>query len=77
MSSNPSERLPFAAAGSAATTDGQRAGLDAEIGALNEQAERCRRLAEATFNREVNAMLGDMAKGYERTAGELSKRRCA
>jgi hypothetical protein len=76
LSSNPSERLPYSAE-SVATTDGQRAGLDAEIGALNEQAERCRRLAEATFNREVNAMLGDMAKGYERTAGELSKRRCA
>lgn len=76
MSSNPSERLPYSAE-SVATTDGQRGGFDAEIGALNEQAERCRRLAEATFNREVNAMLGDMAKGYERTAGELSKRFCA
>jgi hypothetical protein len=76
LSSNPPERLPYSAE-SVATTDGQRGGFDAEIGALNEQAERCRRLAEATFNREVNAMLGDMAKGYERTAGELSKRFCA
>ena len=40
---------------------------------LNAQAERCRRLADATFNREVSEMLGTMADGYERSAGGLSK----
>ena len=44
---------------------------------LNEQAERCRRLADATFNREVSDMLGDMAEGYERTAEELTRTRDA
>ena len=43
--------------------------------ALNAQAERCRRLADATFNREVCEMLGTMADGYERSAGELAKGR--
>lgn len=42
---------------------------------LNEQAERCRRLAGATYDREIAAMLGRMAEGYERTAEELSKKR--
>jgi PAS domain S-box-containing protein len=41
--------------------------------ALNAQAERCRRLADATFNREVCEMLGQMAQGYEQSAVELSK----
>jgi len=43
--------------------------------ALNEQAERCRRLADATFNREVCEMLGTMATGYERSAGDLTRGR--
>jgi PAS domain S-box-containing protein len=43
--------------------------------ALNEQAERCRRLADATFNREVCEMLGTMAAGYERSAGDLTRGR--
>jgi len=43
-----------------------------QVGALNDEAKRCRRLAGATFNREVSEMLGKMADGYERTAGELS-----
>jgi PAS domain S-box-containing protein len=46
---------------------------DEQILALNDQANRCRRLADATFNREVSQMLGNMAKGYQQTAGELSK----
>lgn len=46
-----------------------------QAGSLNEQAERCRRLAGATFNREVCDMLGNMAQDYERTAGELSRKR--
>jgi hypothetical protein len=77
LSSYTPKRLLDPAADAAATPGDQQACLDAEIGALNEQAQRCRRLAEATFNREVNAMLGNMAEGFERTAGELSKRRTA
>lgn len=48
---------------------------DEQVGALSDQAERCRRLADATFNREVSEMLGAMAEGYERTAAELSTKR--
>jgi PAS domain S-box-containing protein len=48
---------------------------DEQVNSLNDQAERCRRLAEATYSREVSEMLGNMADGYERTAGELSKAR--
>ncbi len=48
---------------------------DEQVEALGDQAERCRRLADATFNREVSDMLGTMAEGYERTAEELSKKR--
>lgn len=46
---------------------------DEQVEALHDQAQRCRRLADATYNRQVSDMLGDMAEGYERTAGELSK----
>jgi PAS domain S-box-containing protein len=46
---------------------------DEQIDALNRQAERCRRLASATYDREVCEMLGTMAAGYERNAEELSK----
>jgi hypothetical protein len=45
---------------------------DRDLDALNEQAERCRRLAGATYNREVSEMLGDMAERYERSAAELA-----
>jgi PAS domain S-box-containing protein len=48
---------------------------DEQAEALNVEAERCRRLADATFNREVADILGTMAEGYERTSGELSKAR--
>lgn len=48
---------------------------DEQADALSAQAERCRRLADATFNREVCDMLGTMAEGYERSAGELSRGR--
>ncbi|HEX3421978.1 MAG TPA: hypothetical protein VHS33_01050 [Sphingomicrobium sp.] len=57
----------------ASTHSGHRANLDDRLEALNAQAERCRRLAGATYDREVSAMLGSMAEGYERTAEELSK----
>jgi PAS domain S-box-containing protein len=46
---------------------------DEQVEALNSQAERCRRLAEATYDREVRKMLGSMAAGYQRNAEELSK----
>ncbi|HWI88945.1 MAG TPA: PAS domain S-box protein [Sphingomicrobium sp.] len=44
---------------------------DEQIGALTDQAERCRRLASATYNRETSKVLGDMAASFDRTAGEL------
>lgn len=46
-----------------------------ELAALTDQAERCRRLAGATYNREVSEMLGSMAEGFERSAEELSRKR--
>lgn len=42
--------------------------------ALHEQAERCRRLAGATYDRETSKVLGDMATGFDRTADDLSVR---
>ena len=39
--------------------------------ALYEEAERCRRLARATYDRQTASILADMANGFERTAGEL------
>jgi len=44
-----------------------------DASALNDQAQRCRRLADATYNREVSQMLGRMAEECERTARELSR----
>ena len=43
--------------------------------ALALQAERCRRLADAMYNRETCKMLGDMADGFGRTAAELERKR--
>lgn len=39
--------------------------------ALSEQAARCRRLADATYDRETSSTLATMAKGFERTVQEL------
>jgi PAS domain S-box-containing protein len=39
--------------------------------ALAEQASRCRRLAGATYDREICETLGAMAKDYERAAADL------
>src|SRR4051794_14426644 len=39
--------------------------------ALADQASRCRRLAGATYDREICSVLGTMAEDYERTAAEL------
>ena len=46
-----------------------------QVEALSAQAEKCRRLAGATYNREMSQILGDMADGYERTASDLSTKR--
>jgi hypothetical protein len=35
---------------------------------LSAQAERCRRLAGATYNREISEILGSMADEYQRAA---------
>jgi PAS domain S-box-containing protein len=42
--------------------------------ALADQATRCRRLADATYDREISAALSTMADGLERTVGEISGR---
>jgi PAS domain S-box-containing protein len=39
--------------------------------ALHEQAERCRRLADATYDRATSKVLSDMAEGFENMAGKL------
>ena len=44
---------------------------DEQSAALREQAERCRRLAEATYDRETGKVLAEMAAGFERTADQL------
>jgi PAS domain S-box-containing protein len=46
-----------------------------QVHALNAEADRCRRLAQATFNREISAILDNMADGYERSAKDLSNKR--
>jgi PAS domain-containing protein len=48
---------------------------DEQSEALHEQAERCRRLADATYDRETSEVLGTMASGYERAARELANKR--
>jgi PAS domain S-box-containing protein len=42
---------------------------------LNDQAERCRRLAGATYNREMSGILDSMADEFRRSAEELDKKR--
>jgi len=46
-----------------------------QANALNAEADRCRRLAQATFNREISTILDNMANGYERSAKDLSNKR--
>jgi PAS domain S-box-containing protein len=43
--------------------------------ALARQAERCRRLADAMYNRNTTEVLSRMADGFERTAQELGTER--
>jgi PAS domain S-box-containing protein len=42
--------------------------------ALHDQAERCRRLADATYDRATSKVLGDMAAEFDRTAADLSSK---
>ena len=44
-----------------------------QTSALHQQAERCRRLAGATYDRSTSKVLGDMAEGFDRTADELKQ----
>ena len=44
---------------------------DEQSGQLHDQADRCRRLAGAIYNRETSKILGDMADGFDRTAEGL------
>jgi len=48
---------------------------DEQSEALHDQAERCRRLADATYDRETSKVLGEMATGYDETAKGLSGKR--
>jgi PAS domain S-box-containing protein len=48
---------------------------DEQTDALHRQAERCRRLADATYDRNTSRILGDMADGFDRTADELEHKR--
>jgi PAS domain S-box-containing protein len=45
---------------------------DEQSEALHHQAERCRRLAKAIYDRKTSKVLGDMAHGFDRTADKLS-----
>jgi PAS domain S-box-containing protein len=45
---------------------------DEQTDALHEQAERCRRLAEATYDRQTSKVLSDMAEGFDQTAKDLT-----
>lgn len=40
---------------------------------LHQEAERCRRLACATYNRQTASILTKLAEGFERTAGDLTR----
>jgi hypothetical protein len=45
---------------------------DEQSESLHEQAECCRRLAGATYDRETSKALGEMATGFDRTADRLA-----
>jgi len=61
-------------------TDGRLAGAvnmlidvtDEQSDALHQQAECCRRLADATYDRATSKVLGDMAAGFDKTADGLA-----
>ncbi len=46
-----------------------------QCAALHDHARHCRRLAEATYDRNTSKMLGEMADGFDRTAEALGEKR--
>lgn len=48
---------------------------DEQSEVLHQEAERCRRLADATYDRATSKVLGDMAEGYSKTAKDLAGKR--
>lgn len=48
---------------------------DQQAEVLTDQASRCRRLADAMYDRNAMKVLSDMADGFERTAKDLSNNR--
>ena len=48
---------------------------DEQAHSLHEQADRCRRLAGATYDRGTCKVLGDMAIGFDKAAQDLAGRR--
>ena len=48
---------------------------DEQSDALHEQAERCRRLADALYSRESNIVLSEMAERYQQSAEDLAHKR--
>ena len=50
---------------------------DEQAEALHEQAERCRRLADALYSRESTIVLKQMANGFDQTAEDLGRKRKA
>ena len=60
---------------STASNRKEQTSFDQQLDSLNDQAERCRRLAGSTYDREVSTILGDMAAKYERSARALSRKR--
>lgn len=48
---------------------------DEQCSALHDQANRCRRLSGATYDRATSKALDDMAEGFDRTADGLTAKR--
>ena len=48
---------------------------DEQAQALSDQANRCRRLADAMYDRHTSSVLSTMAEGFERTALDLGGKR--
>lgn len=48
---------------------------DEQSSALHAQADHCRRLAQAMYDRDTTKILGDMADRFDRTAKELEQKR--
>jgi PAS domain-containing protein len=48
---------------------------DEQTHSLQEQADRCRRLADATYDRDTSKVLGDMALGFDKAARDLAGKR--